>query len=95
MRRTALIGSLGARSAARCSGCWGRRRYRGTLWRSASDLEGMAEDVRIVSIDSGPYIAEEKPEALVEALTDFLTDPERECLKDDFRIRTNLTAFVA
>jgi haloacetate dehalogenase len=34
-----------------------------------------AEDVRVASIDSGPYIAEEKPEALAEALTDFLADP--------------------
>jgi haloacetate dehalogenase len=34
-----------------------------------------ADDVRVVSIDSGPYIAEEKPDALVAALTDFLVDP--------------------
>jgi len=34
-----------------------------------------ADDVRVVSIDSGPYIAEEKPGALVTALTDFLVDP--------------------
>ena len=34
-----------------------------------------AENVRVVSIDSGPYIAEDKPDALVAALTDFLVDP--------------------
>jgi haloacetate dehalogenase len=34
-----------------------------------------AEDVRVVSIDSGPYIAEENPGALAEALTYFLADP--------------------
>jgi haloacetate dehalogenase len=34
-----------------------------------------AEDVRVISIDSGPYIAEENPAALAEALTDFLADP--------------------
>jgi haloacetate dehalogenase len=31
-----------------------------------------ADDVRVISIDSGPYIAEENPDALVAALTDFL-----------------------
>jgi haloacetate dehalogenase len=50
---------------------------------SASDIEELfgdplpiwkawAEDVRVISIDSGPYVAEEKPDALVAALTDFL-----------------------
>jgi haloacetate dehalogenase len=34
-----------------------------------------AEDVRVISIDSGPYVAEENPGALTEALTDFLADP--------------------
>jgi haloacetate dehalogenase len=34
-----------------------------------------AEDVRVISIDSGAYIAEENPCALTEALTDFLADP--------------------
>jgi haloacetate dehalogenase len=37
--------------------------------------KGWAEDVRIISIDSGPYIAEENPAAIAEALTDFLADP--------------------
>ena len=32
-----------------------------------------AEDVRVTSIDSGPYVAEEKSDALLAALTDFLT----------------------
>jgi haloacetate dehalogenase len=31
-----------------------------------------ADDVRVISIDSGPYIAEASPDALVESLTDFL-----------------------
>jgi len=37
--------------------------------------KGWAEDVRVIAIDSGPYIAEENPGALTEALTDFLADP--------------------
>ena len=37
--------------------------------------KGWAEDVRVISIDSGPYVAEENPGALTEALTDFLADP--------------------
>jgi haloacetate dehalogenase len=37
--------------------------------------KGWAEDVRVIAIDSGPYIAEENPSALTEALTDFLADP--------------------
>jgi len=50
---------------------------------SGSDIEALfgdqlaiwkawADDVRVISIDSGPYIAEANPTALVEALTDFL-----------------------
>jgi haloacetate dehalogenase len=37
--------------------------------------KGWAEDVRVISIDSGSYIAEENPAVLAEALTDFLADP--------------------
>lgn len=37
--------------------------------------KGWADDVRVISVDSGPYIAEENPGALVDALTDFLADP--------------------
>jgi haloacetate dehalogenase len=37
--------------------------------------KGWADDVRVISIDSGPYVAEENPGALTEALTDFLADP--------------------
>ncbi len=37
--------------------------------------KGWAEDVRVSSIDSGPYVAEENPGALTEVLTDFLADP--------------------
>ena len=37
--------------------------------------KGWAEDVRVIAIDSGPYVAEDNPGALTEALTDFLADP--------------------
>jgi haloacetate dehalogenase len=37
--------------------------------------KGWAEDVRIISIDSGPYIAEENPGALAEVIADFLANP--------------------
>jgi haloacetate dehalogenase len=55
------------------------------LWSSRGDVEVLygdplavwkawAEDLHGFSIDSGPYIAEDNPAALVEALTDFLAD---------------------